>query len=139
MKKSIVTVVLVLALSSGCTDTVNYVDRLMNPPRFDSNEYGSLVDIRQLAEKVEACEDSAEHLPLARELQRKIDWAKKYSEFLPHNDDSFKMLSSLKAEADKFVEITSYATKKTSPTFCKLTLENISSQAVTIQKALASK
>jgi hypothetical protein len=127
--KRIAIVVTLLALS-GCS----FITSLINPAKFDQGEYSAIVDIRQILSHPELCKDS--QLGLSQTLQYKVEWASKYSEFLPSNNDSFKMFTVLKEEADKFVEISA---TKTNPVYCKDKLEIMENQAKLIQRTLAKK
>lgn len=133
--KTLYSIILVIALS-GCASTINKVDRFINPPKFDSAEYATLVDIRQLAEKKEMCEDPQDQISLSLALQNKINWAVKYSEQIKHNEEANKMFVAMREEADRFVV---HAQKKANPTYCRLKLENMVEQAVIIQRAEANK
>lgn len=128
--------VLILALTlTGC-ETIQSIDRLVRPPKFDNAEYGSLVVVRQLAENDSQCDTTDAQKTLAHSLQQNIDWAKKYSEFLPRNPESFTMLTALKEESDRFVTL---AEKGASPAYCKAKLASINKNATTIQQALGKK
>ena len=133
--KTLLSIILAISLS-GCATTFDKIDRYINPPKFDSAEYATLVDIRQLAEKKEMCVDPQNMISLSLALQNKIDWAAKYTEYIPRNEEAAKMFVLMKDEADRFVE---HANKKANPTYCKLKLENILEQAVVIQKAVGDK
>ena len=135
MKTPFKIIVLALALS-GCTSTVHTVERIIYPPRFTELELGALADVRQLVEKVEVCGNTQEQLLLAQKLQTKVDWVKKFAEFVPNNDDSVKMLTAFSKEADLFLEASK---KQTSEFFCKESLTNFNEQATMIQKALGNK
>ena len=133
--KKLISIVLITAALSGCA-VIQKIDRLVRPPKFDNAEYATLVDIRQLAEKKEMCADPQNMISLSLALQNKIDWAAKYTEYIPRNEEAAKMFVLMKDEADRFVE---HANKKANPTYCKLKLENILEQAVVIQKAVGDK
>lgn len=133
--KHTLSIILIATVLSGCT-VIKSIDRIVRPPKFDNAEYATLVDIRQLAEKKEMCADPQEQISLALALQNKIDWAAKYTEYIPRNGEAAKMFVLLKDEADRFVD---HANKKANPTYCKLKLENILEQAVVIQKAVGDK
>ena len=133
--KTLLSIILVITLS-GCATTIDKIDRYINPPKFDNAEYSTLIDIRQLAEKKEMCEDPQDQISLSLALQNKIDWAVKYSEYVKHNEEANKMFVALKDEANRFVE---KAKTKANPTYCKLKLENMVEQALIIQRAEANK
>lgn len=133
--KTLYSLILAVMLT-GCATTIDKVDRFIHPPQFDSTEYATLVDIRQLAEKKEMCEDPQDMITLALALQNKIDWSVKYSEQIKHNEEANKMFVAMREEADRFVV---HAQKKANPTYCKLKLENMIEQAVIIQRAEANK
>lgn len=133
--KTLYSIILVITLS-GCATTLDKIDRYINPPKFDSVEYATLVDIRQLAENKEMCNTPQDQLSLSLAIQKEIDWAVKYSEHVKHNEEANKMFTAMKDEADRFVE---HARKKANPTYCKLKLENMLEQAVIIQRAEANK
>lgn len=133
--KTLYSIILAISLT-GCATTIDKIDRYVNPPKFDSAEYATLVDIRQLAEKKELCEVPQDQISLSLALQAKIDWAVKYSEQIKHNEEANKMFVAMRDEADRFVE---HARKKANPTYCKLKLENMVEQAVIIQRAEANK
>lgn len=133
--KTLALAVLTALLLTSCT-LVKSIDRLVRPPKFDNQEYSTLVDIRQLAEHKEACDNPEDQLLLAQQIRNKVDWAVKYSEHIPRNEESTQMLSILRGEVDKFVE---HAKVKANPTYCKLKLENVVEQSIVIQKALGDK
>jgi hypothetical protein len=134
--KKLISIIIVAVALSGCAGVVQKIDRLVRPPKFDNAEYATLVDIRQLAEKKEMCEVPQDQISLALALQNKIDWATKYTQYIPRNGEAAQMFVLLKDEADRFVE---HAQKKANPTYCKLKLENMLEQAVIIQKAVGDK
>lgn len=133
--KTRLSIVVIALILSGCA-VIQGADRLLRPPKFDNAEYGSLVTVRQLAEDATPCDDTQTQKTLAHSLQQQIDWAKKYSEFLPRNPESFTMLSALKEEADRFVVL---ADKGASPAYCKAKLASINKNAIVIQQALGAK
>ena len=133
--KTLYSIILVISLT-GCATTFDKIDRYINPPKFDSVEYATLVDIRQLAEQKEMCDVPQDMISLSLALQKEIDWAVKYSQHVKHNEEANKMFTAIKDEADRFVE---HAKKKANPTYCKLKLENMVEQAVIIQRAEANK
>lgn len=126
---------IVVVLFTGCA-LVEKVDRIVRPPKFDSAEYSTLIDVRQLLANEDMCDNPTDQLVLALNLQNKIDWAHKYSEYIPRNQESFAMLTVFKGEADRFVE---HAQQRANPTYCRLKLENMNEQAIIIQQALGNK
>lgn len=134
MNKSLILLPIVF-LFVGCS-LVQKVDRIVRPPVFDSAEYGTLVDIRQMLEQEAMCDNPEEQVALSLGLQKRIDWVHKYSEYIPRNEESVAMLTTFKQEADTFV---THARDKANPTYCRLKLEGMSEQAVIIQRALGNK
>lgn len=128
-------IIVLLAILPGCA-LVEKVDRIVRPPQFDSAEYGTLVDVRQMLERTYMCDNPADQLSLALGLQIRIDWVHKYSEYLPRNKESYAMLTAFKEEADMFV---AHASERANPTYCQLKLEHMSEQAIIIQRALGDK
>lgn len=109
---------------------------LLNPPKFDSLQYGAMVDVRQIAAQSTKCDSAEGQLELAQALTGKVDWDLKYTEFLTNDTNAVTMLTLLKKEVDEFAV---RAEKRSSPTYCKAKLELIQEQSTTIQRALAKK
>jgi len=114
MKKILAVAFLLL---SGCS--------FLQVSQFDGNEYGFVVNIRSTA-SIQKC--TPENVQSLYENALNL---KNYSQYLPHNENSFKMSSSLFTLVDEL-----HQKQTINETYCKLKLKSIEESAERIQKTL---
>ena len=114
MKKLLLTLLILL---SSCS--------ILNVATFDGNEYGLVTSIRSTA-SLQKC--TAENIQTLYETTMNL---KNYSQYIPHNDNAFKMSSGLFTLVDEL-----HQKEKINDTYCKLKLKSIEESAERIQKTL---
>lgn len=133
MKKTIATISIVLLLS-GCT----VLDSL-RLAKFDTNEYGSVVDLRSYAQVViPFCDEKVFDYDLVMQLHMLSTSMFNYAQFLPNNDDTIEMVKALHEIVQQFKA--KYDTQEyVSNNYCRLKLQQIERSARRIQEAIGSK
>ena len=133
MKKTIATISIVLLLS-GCT----VLDSL-RLAKFDTNEYGSVVDLRSYAQVVTPfCDEQSFDYDLVMQLHMLSTSMFNYAQFLPNNDDTIEMVKTLHEIVQQFKA--KYDTQGfVSNNYCRLKLQQIERSARRIQEAIGSK
>jgi len=94
---------------------------------FDGNEYELVVNIRSTASTQKCTPDNVESL-----YQTALN-LRNYSEYVPHNDDTFIMSKGLFTLIDELHQKTVI-----NETYCKLKLKSIEQSAEIIQKTLGA-
>ena len=133
MKKTIATISIVLLLS-GCT----VLDSL-RLAKFDTNEYGSVVDLRSYAQVVTPfCDEQVFDYDLVMQLHMLSTSMFNYAQFLPNNDDTVEMVKALHEIVQQFKA--KYDTQEyVSNNYCRLKLQQIERSARRIQETIGSK
>lgn len=133
MKKTIATISVALLLS-GCT-----VLESLKLAKFDTNEYGSVVDLRSYAQVVTPfCDEQVFDYDLVMQLHMLSTSMFNYAQFLPNNDDTIEMVKALHEIVQQFK--TKYDTQGfVSNNYCRLKLQQIERSARRIQEAIGSK
>ena len=133
MKKTIATISVALLLS-GCT-----VLESLKLAKFDTNEYGSVVDLRSYAQVVTPfCDEQYFDYDLVMQLHMLSTSMFNYAQFLPNNDDTIEMVKALHEIVQQFK--TKYDTQGfVSNNYCRLKLQQIERSARRIQEAIGSK
>ena len=133
MKKTIA-IISVALLLSGCT-----VLESLKLAKFDTNEYGSVVDLRSYAQVVTPfCDEQVFDYDLVMQLHMLSTSMFNYAQFLPNNDDTIEMVKALHEIVQQFK--TKYDTQGfVSNNYCRLKLQQIERSARRIQEAIGSK
>jgi len=133
MKKTIATISVALLLS-GCT-----VLESLKLAKFDTNEYGSVVDLRSYAQVVTPfCDEQVFDYDLVMQLHMLSTSMFNYAQFLPNNDDTIEMVKALHEIVQQFKA--KYDTQGfVSNNYCRLKLQQIERSARRIQEAIGSK
>jgi len=133
MKKTIATISIVLLLS-GCT----VLDSL-RLAKFDTNEYGSVVDLRSYAQVVTPfCDEEYFDYDFVMQLHMLSTSMFNYAQFLPNNDDTVEMVKTLHEIVQQFK--VKYDTQEyVSKNYCRLKLQQIERSARTIQETIGRK
>jgi len=133
MKKTIATISVALLLS-GCT-----VLESLKLAKFDTNEYGSVVDLRSYAQVVTPfCDEQSFDYDLVMQLHMLSTSMFNYAQFLPNNDDTIEMVKTLHEIVQQFKA--KYDTQGfVSNNYCRLKLQQIERSARRIQEAIGSK
>jgi len=116
MKKLLVVAFLLL---SGCG--------ILQVSQFDGNEYGFVVNIRSTASTQKCTPENVESL-----YQTALN-LRNYSEYVPHNENTFIMSKGLFTLVDELHQKTVI-----NETYCKLKLKSIEQSAEIIQKTLGA-
>jgi hypothetical protein len=103
--------------------------------RFDSNEYARMVDIRmELSES--RCADDADARVMSLAIDRHVSWLSVYSQHLPDNSNTRKMIESMKRSTDEFRD--RYAQSQSpSVVYCRLKVRAMQDQVDIILKTTA--
>jgi len=133
MKKTIATISVALLLS-GCT-----VLESLKLAKFDTNEYGSVVDLRSYAQVVTPfCDEQSFDYDLVMQLHMLSTSMFNYAQFLPNNSDTIEMVKTLHEIVQQFKA--KYDTQGfVSNNYCRLKLQQIERSARRIQEAIGSK
>lgn len=133
MKKTIATISVALLLS-GCT-----VLESLKLSKFDTNEYGSVVDLRSYAQVVTPfCDEQSFDYDLVMQLHMLSTSMFNYAQFLPNNNDTIEMVKALHEIVQQFKA--KYDTQGfVSNNYCRLKLQQIERSARRIQEAIGSK
>ena len=133
MKKTIATISVALLLS-GCA----VLDSL-KLAKFDTNEYGSVVDLRSYAQVViPFCDEEYFDYDLVMQLHMLSTTMFNYAQFLPNNSDTIEMVKTLHEIVQQFK--VKYDTERyVSNNYCRLKLQQIERSARRIQEAIGSK
>lgn len=106
---------------------------ILDPAKFDYNQYSAIVDIRQLSTRSEMCGSRDAQRMLASALQSRVDWVSKYTEYLPRNKNANVMFTLLDRE---LIAFSNFVSEGASETFCKEQLLEIQQQSIEIQHVL---
>ena len=119
MKKTIATISVALLLS-GCA----VLDSL-KLAKFDTNEYGSVVDLRSYAQVViPFCDEEYFDYDLVMQLHMLSTTMFNYAQFLPNNSDTIEMVKALHEIVQQFKP--KYDTERyVSNNYCRLKLQQI--------------
>jgi hypothetical protein len=125
---------LVLLLLPGCTLLESYLT-----PKFDSNEYAAITEIRHLAgEGKSQCATSDQAKLTARKLESRTRYYQLYSEQIPRNYNGLKAAAALDSMAAGLVAHYN-GNKIPSTEFCKLKFEGIEMAAANIQHTIGNR
>ena len=133
MKKTIATISVALLLS-GCT-----VLESLKLAKFDTNEYGSVVDLRSYAQVITPfCDEEYFDYDFVMQLHMLSTSMFNYAQFLPNNDDTIEMVKALHEIVQQF-KVKHDTQGFVSKNYCRLKLQQIERSARRIQEAIGSK
>lgn len=105
--------------------------------KFDSLEYGRVVDIRHtvsIAQQEGVCAKPAQAKTVADSVYSDARWLMLYSQYLPNNEPAEKMAVALFNTAAEFSKRYE-STEPVSKVYCDLKLKTLAVQVETIQKS----
>lgn len=103
--------------------------------RFDSNEYARMVDVRM--ELVESrCANDSDARIMSQAIDRHMSWLLVYSQHLPDNSNTRKMIESMKRSTDEFRDRYNQP-QAPSGTYCRLKVRAMQDQVDIILKTTA--
>ena len=90
--------------------------------KFDSKEYGRMVDIRYSLDAVN-CQDPSSARTMAITVKQHTDWLALYSQHLPDNSNTQAMVAALDRSATEFA--TRYQNATPSQAYCRAKVQNL--------------
>lgn len=92
---------------------------------FDNNEYARLVDMRHELRE-DRCRDESDARQMVKSVESHTQWLKIYSQHLPNNSNTVKMLSVYQAGIKEFSD--AYDRADPSLIFCRIKVRNLHDQ-----------